>query len=607
MLVYGRIKLTESALQDLLRAEQLLKEGERKKALEIIESISKRKELTEENKFACTALGSRIRFALGEEEKAFNKVKKVWPEILKQENLLIILDYLIIAISYFRTKSDFEGGIRVVEEYKELISILEQKIPEEFKKRYKQRKNIYYRNVGILYWYRSKFDEALNYLKQSLTLSEELQDEFSMADSLNNIGLVYWSKGDFDEAIKYYEQALSISQKLGSERRAAQILTNIGNVYANKGDLDKALEKQQHSLEIKKKLGNKKYIAITITNIGVVYQLKGEIDKALEYYEEALQKSEEINSKIDIALALNNIGNIYDLKGDLEKGIEFYEKSLKLYKELEIKEKIALLQANIGAYYSQKGEIKEANNYYKQSLEIYEELENNIGSALVIFELIQEAIVKNDLKEAQVYLDKLQQISKSAKLEVVDLRYRLAKALVYKNDSQARIRTKAIVIFEEIIEEEIIDHSLTVKAMINLCDMLIKELKLTGESELLSEIKTLLQKLQKIAEEQKSNSILAEIYRLEALLALAELDLKETRQLLQKGLDLAEEKGLENIAANIREEQNRFEEHVKLWEELQKRNATLKETLQHVKIEESVKQLQQEENFSHRKLFSLKL
>ncbi|MCG3220734.1 MAG: hypothetical protein H7641_05080, partial [Candidatus Heimdallarchaeota archaeon] len=172
---------------------------------------------------------------------------------------------------------------------------------------------------------------------------------------------------------------------------------------------------------------------------------------------------------------------------------------------------------------------------------------------------------------------------------------------------QPRNKTKAIVLFEQIIEEEIVDHSLTVKAMVNLCDMLIIELKQTAEIELLKEIKDLVQKLQEISKEQSSDSILAEIYRLEALLALAELDLKETRQLLQKGLALAEDKGLESIASNIREEQNRLEEQIKLWEGLQERKAPLKETLQYVKIEESMKQLQHEETVTYRKLFSLKI
>jgi hypothetical protein len=204
-------------------------------------------------------------------------------------------------------------------------------------------------------------------------------------------------------------------------------------------------------------------------------------------------------------------------------------------------------------------------------------------------------------------LEKFHQINEATNIRSIDQRFRLAKALSLKVSDQSRSRTEALVMFKQITEEEIVDHSLTVKAMVSLCDMLIKALMQTAEIELLNEIKDLLQKLQTIAEEQSSDSILAEIYRLKALLALAELDLRESRQLLRKSLNLAEEKGLEKIASSIREEQNRVEEQISLWENLQERKAPLKETLQHVKIEESMKQLQNEETTTYKKLFSLKI
>jgi tetratricopeptide (TPR) repeat protein len=410
-----------------------------------------------------------------------------------------------------------------------------------------------------------------------------------------------------DKAIEYYTRALDISKKLELNYRISTILSNLGNVYAIKGDLDKAIEIQQESLEIRKLMGNKREISTSLINVGVVYQLKGDIDQALDCYEESLQLSEESETKSNIALALNNIGNIYELKGDPKFALDYFEKSLKLYIELGIKEKIALLHSNIGSINRIIGNTEEAIKNFNQSLSIHEEIGYNLGSAMVLFELIQEAIVDNDQELIQEYLKRLEQINKTTKIRSIEQRYRLANALVLKTSEKTRDQTKAIVLFEQVIEDEIVDHSLTVKAMVNLCDLLIKELTKTADIELLEEIKNLVQNLHNIAEDQSSNSILAEIYRLEALLALAELDMKKSRLLLKKGIVLAEEKGLESIASNIREEQKELEEQINLWEELQKRKAPLKETLQYVKIEKSMKQLQQEENLTYKKLFSLKI
>ena len=143
--------------------------------------------------------------------------------------------------------------------------------------------------------------------------------------------------------------------------------------------------------------------------------------------------------------------------------------------------------------------------------------------------------------------------------------------------------------------------------MVHLCELLLSELKVTGDNELFKEIKNLTHKLLEIAEKQSSHSLLAETYRLEALLALAELDLKKAKQLLKNALNIADEKGLEKTAAKIRDEQQELEEHIDLWEELSNRKAPLEETLQHVHIEETIKEMQDNEIIAHKRLFSFKI
>ncbi len=600
-------RLNETVQEEILQVERLITEDEHKNALELVRKISKEKGLSIVDEIACTLLESRILFTLDEREKAVNTADDVWPTIRSQEDLLIILDYLIFRLNAFWGMGEYDKGIKMFEEHMGLIAKLQSKVPKDKEESYKLKSSSFLLNVGILYWYKGELDEALVHHTQSLVFAEEINDKTSIARAYNNIGLIYWSKSELDKSIEFYQRSLNIYEELGLKQKTGGVLSNLANVYTMMGDLDKALENQLHALEIKKQSGEKTAIAISLINVGVVFQLKGNLDQAADYYKKGLNLSEEIDSKPYIALALNNIANIFGLRGNLDSATEFYKRSLKIYKELGIKEKIALLLANIGSNCRERGNISEAIEYFNQSLSIYEEIGSNFGSAVVLLDLLQEALEQNNQKLVEEYLEKLQQINNAEKIPAIDQRFRLAKALSLKISDKSRSKAKAIVLLEQIIEEEIIDHSISVKAMVHLCDMLISELKKSADIELLEEIKELVRKLHKIAEEQSSDSILAEIYRLEALLALAELDLKESRLLLEKGLTLAEDKGLESIASNIREEQNRLEEQITVWEELQERKAPLKETLQYVKIEESVKQLQKEETIASRKLFSLKI
>jgi hypothetical protein len=76
------------------------------------------------------------------------------------------------------------------------------------------------------------------------------------------------------------------------------------------------------------------------------------------------------------------------------------------------------------------------------------------------------------------------------------------------------------------------DHSLTVTAMIHLCDLLLYELKVSGEDGLFGEIVDLVSRLLEIAKEHSSHSLLAETCLLQSKLALIELDMGRSRTLL---------------------------------------------------------------------------
>ncbi len=602
-----RLNLTDATHEKLLHVESLIEEENYKNALKLVVEFLQRDGISQNNQLVAKLLESRIRVKLGELEEASKLIEKIWPKVSKQKNHLLIMDYLIVKANISWVLGKLDEGMEALEKGKEFLEKKDSEYKGKMKERFKRRKSALLIHGGIINWYKGNLDKALEYHQESLKLSEELGNKLGIISSYNNLGLVYWSKSKYKKAIEYYKLSLTISEELGKKLQAARVLNNLGNVYSQQGDLDQALEYYQQSHAIKEEQGTKKDIIISLINLGVVYQFKGELDQSLKNYQEALIISKEVGYKQHIALAVNNLGNIFSLKGDLDKAFENYQRSFKLYKELEMKQQIAMTHLNIGGYHKKKGNRKVALEHYHQSLALYEELGNNFSSALVLYELILEALDSIDSNMTKQYLQKLQQLNERADSRFIDQHYRVANALSLKASDSARDRLKASVIFEQIIEEEITDHSLTVTAMVHLCDLLLSELKMTGDEKLFIEIKNLTHRLLEIAKEQSSHSLLIETYRLEALLALAELDLKKAKELLKNALNLADEKGLEKTAVNIRDEKQKLDEQIKLWEELSNRKAPLEETLQHVEIEKSIKQIQKTEVITHKRLFSLKI
>jgi len=599
--------LTDTANEELLCVESLIGEEKFKDALKLVEKLSQREELSPNDQLAARLLESRIRAKLGELDEARKLIEKIWSKVNKQKNHLLIMDYLIVKAHVSWVSGKLDEGMEALEKSKEFLEKTDSEYKGKMKERFKRRKCALLLHGGILNWYKGNFDKALEFHQEGLKLYEELGSKSGIISSYNNLGLVYWSKSQYKQAIEYYRLGLTLCEELGKKLLAGRVLNNMGNVYAQQGDLDQALEYYQQSHVIKEEFGTKQDIIISLINLGVVYQFKGELDKSLNYYQKALIISEEVDYKQNIALAVNNLGNIYSLKGEIDQAFEHYNRSFKLYKELEMKQQIAMSHLNIGGYHKKKGNRNEALEHYHQSLAIYEELGNDFSSALVLYELILEALDSTDSTLMKQYLQKLQQLNERTDSRSIDQHYRVANALSLKASDKARDKIKASVIFEQVINEEITDHSLTVTAMVHLCDLLLSELKVTGDGELFTKIKNLTHRLHEIAEKQSSHSLLAETYRLEALLSLVELDLKKTKQLLKNALNIADKKGLEKTAAKIRDEQQELEEHIDLWEELSNRKAPIEETLQHVQIEKTIKEMQTNEIITHKRLFSFKI
>ena len=599
--------MTDATHEELLSVELLITNEKYKDALKLIKKFSQREGISPNDQLAAKLLESRIRVQTGKIDEAGKLIEKIWPKVSKQKNPLLILDYLIVKAHISWVSGQLEEGTEVLTKCKEFLEKQVLEFEGEMKVRFLRRKCALLQHAGIINWYKGDLDKALEFHLESLRIHEKLGNKSGIVSSYNNLGLVCWSKSDYKQAIEYYKKSLTLSEELGKKLMIGRILNNLGNVYLQQGDLNQALEYYQQSHVIKEEKGTKQDIIISFINLGVVHQFKGELEKSLNYYQKALVLSEEVGYKQHIALAVNNIGNIYSLKGDIDQAFEYYKRSFELYKELDMKQQIAMSHLNVGGYHQKKGNRKEALEHYHQSLVIYEELGNDFSSALVIYELILEALENNDTTSMNQYLLKLQQIYERTDSRSINQHYRVAHALTLKASDNKRERVKAIVIFEQVIEEEITDHSLTVTAMVHLCELLLSELKVTGDNELFKEIKNLTHKLLEIAEKQSSHSLLAETYRLEALLALAELDLKKAKQLLKNALNIADEKGLEKTAAKIRDEQQELEEHIDLWEELSNRKAPLEETLQHVHIEETIKEMQDNEIIAHKRLFSFKI
>jgi len=93
--------------------------------------------------------------------------------------------------------------------------------------------------------------KAFQYCKEALKISEKLDYNFGIAQSLAWLAYFHEQSGQIDTALLYYQRSLDIAVKTGNKNDAATCLNNIAAIYKDLGKIDEDLEFHQSSLRIK--------------------------------------------------------------------------------------------------------------------------------------------------------------------------------------------------------------------------------------------------------------------------------------------------------------------------------------------------------------------
>ncbi|MHA1480476.1 MAG: hypothetical protein ACTSQZ_03525 [Candidatus Thorarchaeota archaeon] len=187
-----------------------------------------------------------------------------------------------------------------------------------------------------------------------------------------------------------------------------------------------------------------------------------------------------------------------------------------------------------------------------------------------LFYLVEIYISVDDLESAQNYLDLLEKANEVTGRGVpfIDLRYRVAQALMLRKSKRTTSRAKAEEQLKELVDMTLTDDPLSIVVLLNLSETLLEELKTSKDSKLLTDIQEIINRLLKLAQKQQSFLLEAETYVLQSKFTLLELDLVGARRFLTKAQNIADTHQLHTIAAKISNEHDDLLEELVQWEEV---------------------------------------
>lgn len=447
--------------------------------------------------------------------------------------------------------------------------------------------------LGNICRLRGDLHQALAHYETGREIQEQLGSVSERAMILNSIGIVHNSKGDHDLALASYQESLKDAERLGMKGLTGRLHNNIGAVYAQRADADLALKHFNAAMNIREAMGDERKVALLLNNIGVIHQRQGRLDDARACFQRSLKIMEGLGVSLSVAFISNNIGEIFQHQGELLEAEGYYRRSLAIFEETGSIEYAATTLNNIGLLFQSKGEFGEARNCYRQSLKFRQEIGNDIFSSDTLFSLVTLAVDMGDLDFANDCLKMLEEIDVRNDSKQINQRRRVSEAYILKASERHVRKSQAQQMLERVCNEEVLNHELTVFAMLNLFELLLFELRSSGIEDVFTEAKELSGRLMRIASEQGSFSLLAEVYLLQSKLALIELDIKRAEMLLAQSELTAIEKNLTRLSIKISNQQDVFLSQVSSWNELAQRGASYSERMDLVQLEHLISPLVQ--------------
>jgi tetratricopeptide (TPR) repeat protein len=406
-------------------------------------------------------------------------------------------------------------------------------------------------------------------LQESLVIAEDLYQESknqnNTVDAIDALLLrcsnliILGRFAEMGESImlcdKMLKSVLQVLFGLEKEWRKALIWLMKGAYLSHLNEFNNALKHLSKSLMIIKKYDLLSiFLPVNLEILGYVYTEKGELDLALKSHKESLghSRGEYVIIKINNAISYRDIGEIYFQKGDLDLSIEYYEKSLKIWEQFTFPMAIDWVGINYDS-------------------------------------LIKVFLYRGSPERAQEYLDHLLDYLKKRKKNENSYHYRLGRVRILASSSRTRDQTEA----ERILKEFIGHHDALIKSgtismpitfgagiwYLLICDIYLKELRLTNNLTILNDIKPFITRLLKESERVNSYTLQVQTYLLYGKISLLEMNMGDARRYLTQAQRIAEEHSLQLLARAISKEHDKLLEQLDEWEDLKKRKASISEKM----------------------------
>ncbi|NEQ46968.1 MAG: CHAT domain-containing protein [Leptolyngbya sp. SIOISBB] len=148
-------------------------------------------------------------------------------------------------------------------------------------------------------------EESLEFLNQSLKISQEIEDPYVEGRALAGLGLVSIYRDENTQAITYLNQSLSLMQIAGDRQGIGEVMKNLGLAHFALEEYERSSEFYNQSLRIWQALGDKANEAIVLSYLAELSVKNNQPVQAISLYRTSFEIIDQIQDSVPESLMEN--------------------------------------------------------------------------------------------------------------------------------------------------------------------------------------------------------------------------------------------------------------------------------------------------------------
>jgi class 3 adenylate cyclase/tetratricopeptide (TPR) repeat protein len=232
-------------------------------------------------------------------------------------------------------------------------------------------------DIAWIHFRRANFVEARNLLHRALWLVEDTNAYAVIASIYNRLGGVAYNEGDWDQAVEYLRKSISIREAIGDMVGLASSSNNLGNLEIELGQFDNALETLSHYYDLVRRLGQVEGIAVAHNNLGWLHILRGEPEEARRELAEALELASQIGYSSLLREVLKNQGELHLALQEWEQAIHTLSQVAPDLESLGANDQLLHTYLELGEASLGLGDVPSASHWLQKSEDIVAVFDGN--------------------------------------------------------------------------------------------------------------------------------------------------------------------------------------------------------------------------------------